>query len=112
MSIIDLSATELLAQLNSGDVTSVEVTGAFLDQIGRHDEKIGAFLRVEADEALRRAEEIDGRRKRGEPIGRLGGLPVAVKDVLATKGVPTTCGSRMLEDFRPPYDATVIAALE
>ena len=112
MSIIDLSATELLAQLNSGDVTSVEVTGAFLDQIGRRDEKIGAFLRVEGEDALRRAEEIDGRRKKGEPVGRLGGLPVAVKDVLATKGVPTTCGSRMLEDFRPPYDATVIAALQ
>jgi aspartyl-tRNA(Asn)/glutamyl-tRNA(Gln) amidotransferase subunit A len=112
MSIIDLSATELLAQLHSGDATSVEVTGAFLDQIKRHDEQVGAFLRVEADEALRRAGEIDRRRKGGEPIGRLGGLPVAVKDVLATKGVPTTCGSRMLENFRPPYDATVIAALE
>ncbi len=111
MSLIDHSATELLAQLKAGEVTSVEVTRAFLDQIERHDEAVKAFLRVVPEEALARAEEIDGRRKAGKPVGRLAGLPVAVKDLLCTRGVPTTCGSRILENFRPPYNATVIERL-
>jgi len=112
MSLVNLTATELLAQLQSREVTSVEVTEAFLDQIRRHDAKVGAFLRVDAEGALGRAARIDDRRRRGEPVGRLGGLPVAVKDVLATRGEATTCASRILEGFRPPYDATVIAALK
>jgi len=112
MSLIDLTATELLARLTSGDVTSVEVTKAYLDQIQRHDAKIGAFLRVDAESALARAAEIDARRAQGKPVGRLAGLPVAVKDVLVTKGELTTCASRMLANFRPPYDATVIARLK
>jgi len=111
MSLIESTATELLAQMQSGELTSVEVTQAFLDRIERHDEMVGAFLRVDAEGALRRAGEIDRKRRRGEPMGRLGGLPVAVKDVLTTEGEPTTCASRILENFRPPYDATVIAAL-
>ncbi|MFH1265536.1 MAG: Asp-tRNA(Asn)/Glu-tRNA(Gln) amidotransferase subunit GatA [Planctomycetota bacterium] len=111
MSLFDLTATELLAELGSGKVTSVEVTQAFLDRIERHDGKIGAFLRVDAEGALERAAQIDQKRRRGEPVGRLGGLPVAVKDVLATRNGVTTCGSRMLETFRPPYDATVVASL-
>jgi aspartyl-tRNA(Asn)/glutamyl-tRNA(Gln) amidotransferase subunit A len=112
MSPTDLTATELLADLASGKTTSAEATRAFLDRIQRHDEKVAAFLRVDAEAALRRAAEIDQKRGRGEPVGRLGGLPVAVKDVLCTRGEPTTCASRMLEHFRPPYDATVVAALE
>ncbi|HUT89282.1 MAG TPA: Asp-tRNA(Asn)/Glu-tRNA(Gln) amidotransferase subunit GatA [Thermoguttaceae bacterium] len=112
MSLIESTATELLAQMQSGGLTSVEMAQAFLDRIERHDEKVGAFLRVDAEGALRRAAEIDRKRRRGERVGRLGGLPVAVKDVLTTEGEPTTCASRMLEDFRPPYDATVIAALK
>ena len=112
MSLIDLSATQLLSQLESSEVTAVEVTRAFLGQIQRRDGEVGAFLRVDSEAALRRAGEIDEKRRRGEPVGRLGGLPVAVKDVLCTRGEPTTCASRMLEHFRPPYDATVVAALE
>ncbi len=112
MSLIDLSATQLLSQLESSEVTAVEVTRAFLDQIERHDAEVGAFLRVDSQAALRQAAEIDQKRRRGEPVGRLGGLPVAVKDVLCTRGEPTTCASRMLEHFRPPYDATVVAALK
>src|SRR3989339_1589981 len=103
MSLIDLTATQLLAQLESGEVTSAEVTLAVLDQIERHDGKVGAFLRVNRGAALARAAEIDRKRQAGQPVGRLGGLPVAVKDVLCTQGEPTTCASRMLEGFCPPY---------
>ena len=112
MALIDQTATELLAQLTSGQITSVELTRALLEQIGRHDGAVKAFLRVDSQAALARAEQIDCKRSAGEPLGRLGGLPVAVKDLLCTRGEPTTCASRILENFRPPYDATVIARLE
>ena len=112
MSSIDLTATQLIDELGAGRITSVEITRACLDQIKQHDDRIGAFLRVNEQAALQRAEEIDGLRKRGKPLGRLAGVPVAVKDLLSTKGEPTTCASRILENFRPPYDATVIANLK
>jgi aspartyl-tRNA(Asn)/glutamyl-tRNA(Gln) amidotransferase subunit A len=112
MSLIDHTATELLAQLQSGKITSVELTRAHLDRIAECDGKVRAFLRVDPAAALSRAEEIDQRRKAGKPVGRLAGLPVAVKDLLCTEGEPTTCASRMLEHFRPPYDATVITKLK
>ena len=112
MALIDQTATELLDQLKAGEVTSVELTQAFLDRIEQCDGKVKAFLRVDPPAALARAEEIDHRRKAGKPLGRLAGLPVAVKDLLCTQGEPTTCASRMLENFRPPYDATVIAKLK
>ena len=111
MSLIELSATELLQQLSRGDVSSRQVTRAFLDAIESRDGAVRAFLRVDADAVLARAEAIDERRAKGDRIGPLGGLPVAVKDVLCTQGEVTSCASKMLENFRPPYDATVIARL-
>ncbi|MGQ9574985.1 MAG: Asp-tRNA(Asn)/Glu-tRNA(Gln) amidotransferase subunit GatA [Thermoguttaceae bacterium] len=111
MSLADLTATELWEQLDSGGLTAVELTRACLDRIERLDGKVRAFLRVDGQSALEQAEQIDRKRSRGEPVGRLAGLPVAVKDVLCTRGEPTTCASRMLEGFRPPYDATVVARL-
>ena len=112
MSLIGSTAAELLTKLEAGQVSSVEIVRSFLDQIERHDATIGAFLRVDAETALTRARQIDDRRARGQAVGRLAGLPVAVKDVLCTQGEPTTCGSRMLEHFRPPFDATVVARLK
>jgi aspartyl-tRNA(Asn)/glutamyl-tRNA(Gln) amidotransferase subunit A len=106
------TATELVRQLAEGEITSAALTQTYLDRIERLDGRVKAFLRVDPSAALAQAEEIDRRRKAGKPLGPLAGLPVAVKDVLCTQGEPTTCASRMLEHFRPPYDATAVAKLK
>jgi len=103
--------TELLAQLNSREITSVEVTQAFLDAIDRQDQTIHAFLHVDREAVLQQAQAVDEKRASGAPMGLLAGLPVAVKDVLCTLGQPTTCGSRILKNFVAPYDAGVISKL-
>ena len=112
MSLVAAAAVDLLAQLQSGEITSVELTQACLDQIQLHDGQVQAFLDVATTAALERAELIDRRRKAGETLGPLAGIPVAIKDVLCTRDWTTTCGSRMLEHFVPPYDATVVAKLK
>src|SRR5262245_54995858 len=106
-----MSATELAGALEREDVSAVEVTRAHLDRIAEVEPKVHAFLHVDADGALATAAEVDRRRAAGEPLGPLAGVPVAVKDVLTTRGVPTTCGSKILEGWVPPYDATVVRRL-
>jgi aspartyl-tRNA(Asn)/glutamyl-tRNA(Gln) amidotransferase subunit A len=112
MSLADRTASDLLSLLTARETTSVEVTQAYLDRIAERDESIGAFLRVDAERALAAAAAVDRRREAGEPLGRLAGLPVAVKDVLCDVDTLTTCASRMLTDYRPPYDATVVQRLK
>ena len=112
MSILARTAADLLRDLAARKVSSVELTKAYLDQIAARDGQIQAFLHVDPDRALAQAKAIDDRRGRGEAIGKLGGLPVAIKDVICTKGQRTTCGSKILEDFVPPYDATVVEKLK
>lgn len=102
----------LLDQLNSGSLTSVALTQRCLDRIAALNSTLNAFVHVDAEGALRRAEEIDARRRQGLPVGRLGGLPVAVKDNLCVRGMPTTAGSRMLQNFIPPYSAHVVERIE
>jgi aspartyl-tRNA(Asn)/glutamyl-tRNA(Gln) amidotransferase subunit A len=109
--MIQQSATDLLAALNRGDTTSEALTGAFLQSIRERDPKVKAFLHVDETAALERARAVDARRKKGEPLGKLCGLPVAIKDVLCVRGRPTTCGSKILRNYRPPYDAHVIERL-
>jgi aspartyl-tRNA(Asn)/glutamyl-tRNA(Gln) amidotransferase subunit A len=106
-----LSAAELAGAMAAGDTSSVEVTRAFLDRIAAVDGELGCFLHVDADGALTAAEEADRRRAAGEPLTTLAGVPVAVKDLLCTLGQPTTCGSRILEGWVPPYDSTVVGRL-
>ena len=111
MSLLEQSATQLRKALDSRQVSSREVAQAFLDQIAKADGRIEAFLSVDPDRSLARAKEIDDRCAAGKPVGLLAGLPVAIKDVICTKGWTTTCGSKMLASFVPPYDATVTQKL-
>ncbi|MBD8703119.1 Asp-tRNA(Asn)/Glu-tRNA(Gln) amidotransferase subunit GatA [Frigoribacterium sp. CFBP9039] len=109
-SLIRLSAADLSVKLGSGEVSSVEATQAHLDRIAAVDGDVHAFLHV-SDAALATAADVDRRRAAGEPLGPLAGVPIAVKDVLCTIDMPSTSGSRILEGWVPPYDATVVKKL-
>jgi len=111
MDLLQLSAVDLVAAIARGDVTATAVTEAFLARIDATNGTVNAFLAVDRERALDRAAEIDARRRAGRPLGPLAGLPVAVKDALCTADLPTTCASKMLAGYRPPYDAEVVARL-
>ncbi|QBI19045.1 Asp-tRNA(Asn)/Glu-tRNA(Gln) amidotransferase subunit GatA [Egibacter rhizosphaerae] len=106
-----LDAASLLAAYADGRQTAEAATRAHLARIDATDGALGAFLRVTGEDALAHAVDIDRRREEGRPLGPLAGVPLALKDILATRGTPTTCGSRMLEGWTPPYDATVVERL-
>ncbi|RYY47810.1 MAG: Asp-tRNA(Asn)/Glu-tRNA(Gln) amidotransferase subunit GatA [Actinomycetales bacterium] len=106
-----LKAAEIADGLVDGTLTSVAVTQAHLDRIADVDERLGAFLHVDAEGALATAADVDARRAAGEQLATLAGVPVAVKDLINTVGQPTTAGSRILEGWVPPYDATVVSRL-
>ncbi|MSQ96541.1 MAG: Asp-tRNA(Asn)/Glu-tRNA(Gln) amidotransferase subunit GatA [Gemmataceae bacterium] len=110
--MLDLTATELLQRQANGDSSAESITQTFLAQFRQHDSRIRAFLHVDEADAIEQAKAIDAKRKGGESLGKLAGIPVAVKDVLCTKGRRTTCGSKILQNFVPPYDAHVITKLK
>jgi aspartyl-tRNA(Asn)/glutamyl-tRNA(Gln) amidotransferase subunit A len=110
--LIDRTASEHLAALGRGELTAEALTAAYADAIAARDARIRAFQHFDREAALDQARAVDAKRKRGEPLGRLAGIPVAVKDVLCTRGVVTTCGSKVLQNFVPPYDAHVISRLK
>jgi aspartyl-tRNA(Asn)/glutamyl-tRNA(Gln) amidotransferase subunit A len=105
------SVVETATSIQSGEVTAEQVTSRALAGIAEHDGEIGAFLHVAREEALQQARAIDARRARGEALGPLAGVPVAIKDAICTRGIVSTAGSKILEGYVPPYDATVIERL-
>ncbi|MBX6372084.1 MAG: Asp-tRNA(Asn)/Glu-tRNA(Gln) amidotransferase subunit GatA [Acidothermus sp.] len=109
--LIRRTAAELAAAIARGEVSAEEVTRAHLERIAAVDGTIHAFLHVDGDGALAAARAVDAKRAAGEPLGPLAGVPLALKDVFTTKGMPTTCGSRILQGWIPPYDATVVRKL-
>ncbi|QIK73617.1 Asp-tRNA(Asn)/Glu-tRNA(Gln) amidotransferase subunit GatA [Propioniciclava coleopterorum] len=109
--ILTATAADLGARIAARELTSVEVTRAFLGQIERHDGRVHAFLHVDAEGALAQAAAVDARLDAGEVLGPLAGVPLAMKDLFTQEGVPTTAGSRILEGWRPPYSATVTRRL-
>ncbi|MGB7342633.1 MAG: Asp-tRNA(Asn)/Glu-tRNA(Gln) amidotransferase subunit GatA [Pirellulaceae bacterium] len=105
------SAGEILSQQSSGEATAVQIAEKVLAAIQASQPKYNAFTHVAAESALAAAAAVDAKRAAGQPLGPLAGVPVAVKDVLCTSDMPTTCSSNMLRNFQPPYDATVVQKL-
>ncbi len=106
-----LSAAEIAAAVRNGEVTAAEVTDAHLARIEQVEPQVRAFLHVAADQARAAARAVDERRANGAELGPLAGVPLALKDVFTTIDMPTTCGSRILGDWLPPYDATITKRL-
>ncbi|GAA2187379.1 Asp-tRNA(Asn)/Glu-tRNA(Gln) amidotransferase subunit GatA [Leucobacter alluvii] len=107
--VIQLTAAELAARLTAGEVSSAEATQAHLDRIAAVDGTLNAFLATDAEISLAAARDIDARRASGESLGELAGVPLAIKDVLVTTDMPATSGSKILEGYRSPFDATAVA---
>jgi aspartyl-tRNA(Asn)/glutamyl-tRNA(Gln) amidotransferase subunit A len=110
--MIQQTAAQMADALAKGEITSVELTQAHLDRIAAVDGQVKAFLHVDTEGALAQAKDVDARRKNGEKLSPIAGVPLALKDVLAQKGVPTTAGSKILHGWRPPYDSTVVSKLK
>ncbi|HEX8346008.1 MAG TPA: Asp-tRNA(Asn)/Glu-tRNA(Gln) amidotransferase subunit GatA [Actinoplanes sp.] len=106
-----MTATQVAALISGGEASAVEVAQAHLDRIAAVDDRVHAFLHVDTEGALAAARAVDEQRAAGAELGPLAGVPVAVKDVVTTRGVPTTAGSKILEGWRPPYDATIVKRL-
>ena len=108
MNITSLTVHQLQEKLASGELTSYEITKAYADRISEKENEVQAFVTELSETALKQAEEIDNKRKSGETTAPLAGIPIGIKDIICTKGVRTTCSSKMLENFIAPYDATVM----
>jgi aspartyl-tRNA(Asn)/glutamyl-tRNA(Gln) amidotransferase subunit A len=109
--LIRKDASVLAGLVSSGEVSAVEVAQAHLDRIAAVDGDVHAFLHVDTAGALASAAAVDAKVKAGEKLSVLAGVPLGLKDILATNGLPTTCGSRVLDGWIPPYDATVVTKL-
>src|SRR5262245_11765075 len=109
--MIERTAAEFRQLFASGEISATDIVQVFLDAIRQRDPRIKAFLHVDDTGAIVRARVVDGKRSRGETLGPLAGVPAALKDVLCVRAQPATCGSKILRNFVPPYDAHVVARL-
>ncbi len=112
MSLIEKTVCELISLQTSGQASALEIANAFLASIAEREPKVHAFMYVNEASVREQASAIDAKRSSGAKLGALAGVPIAIKDVLCTKGVPTTCSSKILENFVPPYDATAVARVK
>ena len=111
MNITSLTVHELIEKLKNKELTSEEITKAYIDRINDKEKDVNAFVTTLCDEALEKAKKIDEERDNGKTNSEFAGIPIGIKDNLCTKGIRTTCSSKMLEDFISPYDATVVEKL-
>ena len=112
MELYRLTIHELRDKLRSREITSQDLVKSFFKRIDEVEDKVQSFLLVDKEKALETAKEIDEKLDNGEKLGDLAGIPVAIKDNISTKDIKTTCGSNILKDYIPPYDATVIEKLK
>ena len=112
LDLIKRSVSEHIESLKKGEYSSRELTDAYIAQIENTDSEIGAYITTDFETALKKAEAVDKKRLSGESLEPLAGIPCAIKDNICTKGVKTTCASKMLENYIPPYDACVIEELK
>ncbi len=111
MELCELTVHELAEKLESREITSVEITKAYYDRIKEKDPEVRAYVTLLEEDALKKAEEVDKKRKNGEKVSKYAGIPIGIKDNMNITGVKTTCSSKMLENFISPYNATVIEKL-
>jgi len=112
LNLNQLTAHEAISLIKKRKITAHEVMQDIFNQIDKVDNLIKAFLVIDREEALRQAEEIDAKVKNGEELPPLAGVAIATKDIIATQGTETTCSSKVLRGFIPPYNATVINRLK
>ena len=112
MELYELSLSEIAKKIKSKEVKIKEVLDSVYSRIDAVESKVDAYVTITREQAYKRAEKLQQKLDNGEDIGPLGGVPIAIKDNICTKGVRTTCASRMLENFVPPYDATVVKKLD
>ena len=110
-SITNLTVHELVEKIKNNELTSEEITKAYIDRINEKEKDVDAFVTLTTDDALKESKKIDEERKENKELSEYAGIPIGIKDNLCTKGVKTTCSSKMLENFVSPYDATVVEKL-
>lgn len=110
--MITRSAHEMAAAMAAGEITSEKLTQQHFDRIAEVDADVHAFLHLDHEGALAQARSVDEARGRGEKVGPLAGVPLALKDIIVQKDIPTTAGSKILEGWRPPYDATIVTKMK